>query len=186
VWTEAGLRGKRTHERICLLLQGDLAQGSLLRSCRPPLARLGPGGVDGHFRFHRCSSFRHGQPWEPDRQYRSHHPQPTIGQRRKSHADSPVSYCFGASVMHTHLYQGGGVVFDRRFMFPDKCSKPSLNLVAPHSPACRQFITCFFDDRIFGGFAMPGLRRFLQAGGALAPERINEMRAAFPADSSST
>ena len=32
----------------------------------------------------------------------------------------PVSYCFGASVMHTHLYQGGGVVFDRRFMFPDK------------------------------------------------------------------
>ncbi len=32
----------------------------------------------------------------------------------------PISYCFGASVMHTHLYQGGGVVFDSRFMFPDK------------------------------------------------------------------
>ena len=32
----------------------------------------------------------------------------------------PVSYCFGASVMHSHLYQGGGVVFDSRFMFPDK------------------------------------------------------------------
>ena len=32
----------------------------------------------------------------------------------------PVSYSFGASVMHTHLYQGGGVVYDRRFMFPDK------------------------------------------------------------------
>jgi len=28
--------------------------------------------------------------------------------------------------------------------------------------------------------AMPCLRRFLQAGGALAPERIREMRAAFP------
>ncbi len=32
----------------------------------------------------------------------------------------PVSYCFGASLLHTHLYQGGGVVFDGRFMFPDK------------------------------------------------------------------
>src|SRR5579862_9287233 len=32
----------------------------------------------------------------------------------------PIHYCFGASVLHTHLYQGGGVVFDSRFMFPDK------------------------------------------------------------------
>ncbi len=32
----------------------------------------------------------------------------------------PVSYCFGASILHTHLYQGGSVVFDSRFMFPDK------------------------------------------------------------------
>ncbi len=32
----------------------------------------------------------------------------------------PLSYCFGASLLHTHLYQGGGVVLDRRFMFPDK------------------------------------------------------------------
>ena len=32
----------------------------------------------------------------------------------------PLSYCFGASLLHSHLYQGGGVVFDRRFMFPDK------------------------------------------------------------------
>ena len=46
---------------------------------RAARVRLGSGGVDGHFRVHRCSSFRHGQPWEPDRQYRSHHPQPAIG-----------------------------------------------------------------------------------------------------------
>ena len=36
----------------------------------------------------------------------------------------PVSYCFGASVLHTHLWQGGGVVFDSRFMFPDKVLAP--------------------------------------------------------------
>ena len=32
----------------------------------------------------------------------------------------PISYCFGASVLHTHLYQGGSVVFDSRSMFVDK------------------------------------------------------------------
>lgn len=32
----------------------------------------------------------------------------------------PVSYCFGASIMHTHLLSGRGVVLDSRFMFPDK------------------------------------------------------------------
>ncbi len=93
----------------------------------------------------------------------------------------PVSYCFGASVMHTHLYQGGGVVFDRRFMFPDKVLHAIARIsVALHSPACPLFITCFFGDRISARFHYPRLRRFLQAGGGLARERISEMRELFP------
>jgi acyl-CoA synthetase (AMP-forming)/AMP-acid ligase II len=40
-----------------------------------------------------------------------------------------ISYCFGASVVHTHLYQGGSVVFDSRFMFPDKV----LHAINAHS-----------------------------------------------------
>jgi acyl-CoA synthetase (AMP-forming)/AMP-acid ligase II len=92
----------------------------------------------------------------------------------------PLSYCFGASVLHTHLYQGGGVVFDRRFMFPDKV------LHAINEFGCTTFAgvptayNILLRRSDMRRIAMPGLRRFLQAGGALAPERIGEVRAAFP------
>jgi acyl-CoA synthetase (AMP-forming)/AMP-acid ligase II len=92
----------------------------------------------------------------------------------------PVSYCFGASVMHTHLYQGGGVVFDSRFMFPDKV------LHAINTYACTTFAGVPIAYNIllrrssFRSIPLPSLRRFLQAGGALAAESIREMRAIVP------
>lgn len=92
----------------------------------------------------------------------------------------PLSYCFGASVLHTHLYRGGGVVLDRRFMFPDKV------LQAVNEFACTTFAgvptvyNVLLRRSSVRHIAMPGLRRFLQAGGALAPQRIRAMRVAFP------
>ena len=92
----------------------------------------------------------------------------------------PLSYCFGASVLHTHLYQGGGVVYDRRFMFPDKV------LHAINEFACTTFAGVPTVYNILLGrsnirlIAMPTLRRFLQAGGPLAPQRVAEMRAVVP------
>ena len=92
----------------------------------------------------------------------------------------PLSYCFGASVLHTHLYQGGGVVFDRRFMFPDKV------LHAMDKYACTTFagVPTVYNILLrrsnIRSIAMPTLRRFLQAGGPLSPQRIAEMRAALP------
>ena len=92
----------------------------------------------------------------------------------------PLSYCFGASVLHTHLYQGAGVVFDRRFMFPDKV------LEAVNQFGCTTFagVPTAYNSLIrrwkARPIALPGLRRFLQAGGALPSQRIREMRKAFP------
>jgi acyl-CoA synthetase (AMP-forming)/AMP-acid ligase II len=92
----------------------------------------------------------------------------------------PVSYCFGASIMHTHLYQGGGVVFDSRFMFPDKV------LHAINQYSCTTFAGVPTVYNILRrrshlrSIALPGLRRFLQAGGALAPESIQELRKIVP------
>jgi acyl-CoA synthetase (AMP-forming)/AMP-acid ligase II len=92
----------------------------------------------------------------------------------------PVSYCFGASVMHTHLYQGGGVVFDSRFMFPDKV----LHAINSHGcttfagvPAVYNILTRRSNLK---SFPLLGLRRFLQAGGALAPNTIHELRNIVP------
>lgn len=92
----------------------------------------------------------------------------------------PVSYCFGASVMHSHLYQGGGVVFDSRFMFPDKV------LLAINKYGCTTFAGVPAVYRILlrrsnlRSIPLPGLRRFLQAGGALASESVREMCSIVP------
>ncbi|SPF40203.1 Acyl-CoA synthetase (AMP-forming)/AMP-acid ligase II [Candidatus Sulfotelmatobacter kueseliae] len=92
----------------------------------------------------------------------------------------PVSYCFGASVMHTHLYQGGGVVFDSRFMFPDKV------LHAINTYGCTTFagVPVIYNVLLrrsnLKSIPLPSLRRFLQAGGALAPENVREMRHIVP------
>ncbi|HXP61893.1 MAG TPA: AMP-binding protein, partial [Dongiaceae bacterium] len=88
----------------------------------------------------------------------------------------PLNYCFGASVIHTHLYQGGGVVYDSRFMFPDKV------LRAINAYSCTTFAGVPTVYNILTGrssirsIPMPGLRRFLQAGGALAPQGIQAVR----------
>ncbi len=92
----------------------------------------------------------------------------------------PISYCFGASVMHTHLYQGGGVVFDSRFMFPDRVFQ------AINAYACTTFagVPIIYNILLRRSnlryIPLPGLRRFLQAGGALAAENVQEMREVVP------
>jgi acyl-CoA synthetase (AMP-forming)/AMP-acid ligase II len=93
----------------------------------------------------------------------------------------PISYCFGASVMHTHLYQGGGVVFDSRFMFPDKV------LHAINTYGCTTFagVPIIYNILLrrsnLRSIPLPCLRRFLQAGGALAPESVQQMCDIVPA-----
>lgn len=103
-----------------------------------------------------------------------------LGANERAMLIMPISYCFGASVMHTHLYQGGGVVFDSRFMFPDKV------LEAMNAYQCTSFagVPTVFNILLrrshLRTIPLPNLRRFLQAGGALAAESIRELRAIVP------
>jgi acyl-CoA synthetase (AMP-forming)/AMP-acid ligase II len=92
----------------------------------------------------------------------------------------PISYCFGASVLHTHLYQGGAIVFDSRFMFPDKV------LRAVNTHGCTTFagvptVYAMLAKRSsIGSIPLPGLKRFLQAGGALDAGTVQRMRELVP------
>jgi acyl-CoA synthetase (AMP-forming)/AMP-acid ligase II len=92
----------------------------------------------------------------------------------------PLNYCFGASVIHTHLYRGGSVVFDSRFMFPDKV------LRAINTYSCTTFAgvptvyNLLVSRSSIRSIPMPGLRRFLQAGGALPPKTIQTVRNIVP------
>lgn len=107
-------------------------------------------------------------------------PSQRLGTDERALLIMPVSYCFGASVMHTHLYQGGSVVFESRFMFPDKVLR-SINDYACTTfagvPAVYKILLRRSNLR---SIPLPGLRRFLQAGGALVPDSVREIRNIVP------
>jgi acyl-coenzyme A synthetase/AMP-(fatty) acid ligase len=92
----------------------------------------------------------------------------------------PLSYCFGASVVHTHLYQGGGVVLDRRFMFPDKVLSAMAQFECTTFAGVPSVFNVLLRRSHIREAALPALRRILQAGGALSPESIRQMRVCVP------
>lgn len=180
VWTEAGLGDGWTHNGSITCLQGDLAKE--ISEIMPPASRaasdlaalMATSGSTGVPRFVMVTHENLAANTEAI--IRS---QRLAGDERAM-LILPVNYCFGASVMHTHLYQGGGVVFDRRFMFPDKVLRAMAQLGCTTFAGVPTVYNVLLRRSNIRQIPMPRLRRFLQAGGALAPQRINEMRAAFP------
>jgi acyl-CoA synthetase (AMP-forming)/AMP-acid ligase II len=92
----------------------------------------------------------------------------------------PVSYCFGASVLHTHLHQGGGVVFDPRFMFPDRVLHAIGEFGCTTFAGVPTAYNILLRRSNLRSIRLKSLRRFLQAGGALAPLQVQQMRSIVP------
>ena len=92
----------------------------------------------------------------------------------------PFFYCFGTSLLHTHLRAGGSVVIDPRFMFPDKV------LVRMQETQCTGFAGVPSHYQIllrkssFKKMKFPSLRHLQQAGGKLADPLIRELRTTVP------
>lgn len=103
-----------------------------------------------------------------------------LGSDERAMLIMPISYCFGASVMQTHLYQGGPVVYDSRFMFPDKV----LHAINAHQCTTFAGVPIIYNILLrrsnLKSIPLPTLRRFLQAGGSLAPDSVREMRQIVP------
>ena len=72
------------------------------------------------------------------------------------------------------------MVFDRRFMFPDKVLQAIVQFDCTTFAGVPTVYNVLLQRSNIRRIAMPSLRRFLQAGGALAREKISEMRAVFP------
>jgi acyl-CoA synthetase (AMP-forming)/AMP-acid ligase II len=179
VWTETALRaGGAVNDRI-VQLQGELAEeisGAIAPAdCAASdlAALMATSGSTGAPRFVMVT---HGNLISnTEAIIRSQ----GLGSDDRAMLILPLSYCFGASVLHTHLYQGGSVVLDRRFMFPDKV------LEAVNQFACTTFAgvptayNVLLRRSHVRQIALPGLKRFLQAGGALASQKVREMRSIF-------
>jgi long-chain acyl-CoA synthetase len=180
VWTEGALRGEWTQNGFAVSLQGNLATENF--DILPPAPRaasdlaalMATSGSTGTPRFVLVS---HGNLIaNTEAIIRSQQ----LASDERAMQILPVNYCFGASLLHTHLYQGGGVVFDRRFMFPDKVLHSMAQLNCTSFAGVPTAYNVLLRRSNLRRIPMPKLRRFLQAGGSLAPERINEIRAAFP------
>ncbi|HNQ56242.1 MAG: acyl--CoA ligase [Zoogloeaceae bacterium] len=100
--------------------------------------------------------------------------------RDKSLLCLPLNYCFGASVLHSHLWVGGSVVVDDRMIFPEKV------LDALELEQCTTFAgvpTSFLFLQARSSVLkrnFPSLRLWLQAGGYLAASVVNAFREAHP------
>lgn len=93
----------------------------------------------------------------------------------------PFHYCFGTSLLHTHLRAGGTLVLDHRFMYPEKV------LTYMQETRCTGFAGVPSHYQILlrkTGLrkkSFPHLRYVQQAGGHLAPVFLRELRQALPA-----
>ena len=182
VWTEAGIREKSAHEVSALFLHGDLAKDKEVAEIKPPAAcgssdlaaLMATSGSTGVPRFVRVT--HENLIANTEAIIRSQR----LGDDERAMVILPVSYCFGASVMHTHLYKGGSVVFDRRFMFPDKVLRATAEFGCTTFAGVPTVYNVLLRRSNIRQIAMPRLKRFLQAGGALAPQQISEMRAISP------
>jgi long-chain acyl-CoA synthetase len=93
----------------------------------------------------------------------------------------PFYYCFGTSLLHTHLRAGGSLVLDSRFMFPDKV------LIRMQETSCTGFAgvpshyQMLLRKSSFKKMQFPALRYVQQAGGKLPDTMIRELREAIGA-----
>lgn len=92
----------------------------------------------------------------------------------------PFHYCFGASLLHTHLAVGGSIVVCNTFTFPET----AVELISGESCTGFAGVPSSFQLLLrassYGSRQLPTLRRVQQAGGRLAPHLIREIAAAQP------
>lgn len=83
----------------------------------------------------------------------------------------PMSYCYGLSVVHSHLLRGAGLILTDESVFEDGF----WGLMRAHRGTTFAGVPHTFDllDRIgFDDMSLPHLRYLTQAGGRLAPDTV--------------
>jgi long-chain acyl-CoA synthetase len=92
----------------------------------------------------------------------------------------PLSYCFGASILHTHLRTCGSVVLCSSFMFPEKVLGEMEALACTGFAGVPSTYQILLRKTTFAQRRFPALRWLQQAGGKLPAPVIAELAAALP------
>jgi long-chain acyl-CoA synthetase len=92
----------------------------------------------------------------------------------------PFHYCFGTSLLHTHLRVGGTVVIDGRFMYPEKILDRMIETECTGFAGVPSHYQILLNSTGIRNRSFPRLRYLQQAGGHLATHFIQDLRVALP------
>jgi len=92
----------------------------------------------------------------------------------------PFHYCFGTSLLHTHLRVGGTLVLDHRFMYPEKVLERMQETECTGFAGVPSHFQILVRKTSLRKKSFPHLRYVQQAGGHLAPVFVRELREALP------
>jgi len=92
----------------------------------------------------------------------------------------PFHYCYGASLLHTHLRVGGDIVIENRFMYPETVLQRLIETRCTGFAGVPSHFQILLRSSSISNKQFPDLRYVQQAGGYLAPGFILELRAALP------
>jgi acyl-CoA synthetase (AMP-forming)/AMP-acid ligase II len=92
----------------------------------------------------------------------------------------PFHYCFGTSLLHTHLRVGGSLVIDSRFMYPVTVLQRMQETRCTGFAGVPSHYQMLLRSASLARMKFPDLRYVQQAGGHLAPSLIRELREALP------
>lgn len=92
----------------------------------------------------------------------------------------PLHYCYGLSVLHTHLAVGGSVVINNQFLYPESVLKEMIQKQCTGFAGVPSTYQILLRKSRFKELDFPALRWLQQAGGKLPNPCIAEIRQAFP------
>jgi len=92
----------------------------------------------------------------------------------------PFYYCFGTSLLHTHLRVGGTVVCDGRFMYPNKVLERMVQEKCTGFAGVPSTYMILLRSSAMKKMRFPDLRHVQQAGGKLPSALITELRETLP------
>jgi long-chain acyl-CoA synthetase len=92
----------------------------------------------------------------------------------------PFHYCFGTSLLHTHLRVGGTLVVDSRFMYVETILERMVEARCTGFAGVPSHFQILLRNSSLQRRRFPDLRYVQQAGGYLAPALIDELREALP------
>jgi long-chain acyl-CoA synthetase len=92
----------------------------------------------------------------------------------------PFHYCFGTSLLHTHLAVGGKLVLDNRFMYTEAFLQHLQSSKCTGFAGVPSHYQILLRRSNIHKMSFPHLRYVQQAGGHMAPAFIRELRQALP------